>query len=220
MKKTGVVMITILSLAGWACSRPSIAGPAVPNADQDLQLPPDAGPQTTVLAGGCFWCTEAVFEQLQGVKEVVSGYAGGTPQTANYRDVSMGTTNHAEAIQIVYDPARISYGQLLRVFFSVAHDPTQLNRQGPDSGRQYRSAVFYKNDDEKRVAQAYIAQLEAAKLFERPIVTTLEPLTAFHLAEKSHQDFVRLNPDHPYVVRQALPKVKKVRRSYEGKVKP
>jgi len=172
-----------------------------------------------VFAGGCFWCTEAVFEQLDGVTSVVSGYAGGTKDTADYRAVSSGQTRHAEVIQVTYEPSRITYGQLLKVFFTIAHDPTQLNRQGPDSGTQYRSAIFYQSEDEKRVAQSYIDQLTAAKLFAKPIVTTLEPLDAFYPAEDDHQDYVKHNPANPYVVHHALPKVEKLRQKYpDGKV--
>ncbi len=167
-----------------------------------------------VFAGGCFWCTEAVFEQLDGVADVTSGYAGGTAADADYRTVSSGRTDHAEAIRITYDPARITYEKLLEVFFTVAHDPTQLNRQGPDTGRQYRSAVFYANDAEKAAAEAYIQKLQKSGKFDRPIVTTLEPLDAFYPAESYHQDYVRLHPGDPYVRINALPKVEKARQRF------
>jgi len=175
---------------------------------------------TAVFAGGCFWCVEAVFEQLAGVEEVVSGYAGGAKGDANYDDVSAGTTDHAEAVRVRYDPAKITYGQLLRVFLST-HDPTQLNRQGPDWGRQYRSAIFYASDDQKRVAQRYIDQLRGAKVFAKPIVTTLEPLGSqrFFVAEAYHQDYVRRNPGNAYVRRYALPKVKKARERFAEWIK-
>ena len=173
-----------------------------------------------VLAGGCFWCTEAVFERLHGVKDVVSGYAGGSAATADYRKVSAGQTEHAEVIEIRYDPKVISYGQLLRVFFSVAHDPTQLDRQGPDWGRQYRSAIFYANDEQKKVAEAYIAQLDAAKVFDKKIVTTLEKLEKFYSAEAYHQDYVKNNPREGYVVGNALPKVEKLTKSFPEMVDP
>jgi methionine-S-sulfoxide reductase len=169
--------------------------------------------KTAVLAGGCFWCTEAAFEQLAGVSDVTSGYAGGKRETANYRAVCGGDTGHAEAIRISYDPAKISYEQLLDVFFD-AHDPTQLNRQGADMGTQYRSAIFYASDDEKLAAEAKIAALTAAKKFPRPIVTTLEPLGEFFPAEDYHQDYARLNPDQPYIQGVSLPKVCKVREKH------
>ncbi|HZL87365.1 MAG TPA: peptide-methionine (S)-S-oxide reductase MsrA [Pirellulaceae bacterium] len=163
-----------------------------------------------VLAGGCFWCTEAAFEQLDGVLDVTSGYAGGTKETADYKTVCTGTTGHAEAIRITYDPAKISYGQLLDVFFD-AHDPTQLNRQGNDIGTQYRSAIFYASDAEKQAAVGKIKMLTDARKFPRPIVTTLEPLKEFYPAEDYHQDYARLNPDQPYIQAVSMPKVCKIR---------
>ena len=181
---------------------------------------PQAAVQTAVLAGGCFWCTEAVFEQLEGVKDVESGYAGDSAETANYEAVCTGSTNHAEAIRITYDPGKISYEELLKVFFTVAHDPTTLNRQGNDTGRQYRSAIFYAGDEQKRAAEAYIAKLKAEGTFSKPITTTLEPLTTFYSAEKYHQDYARLNPDQPYIKGQAQPKVEKVRKKFAEQVKP
>ncbi len=167
-----------------------------------------------VFAGGCFWCTEAVCERVRGVKNVVSGYAGGTADTADYRKVSAGSTDHAEVIEVTYDPNVISYGRLLQIFFSVAHDPTQLNRQGPDYGKQYRSAIFYANDEQKMVAEAYMAQLNAAGVFNKKIVTTLEKLDKFYPAETYHQDYVRNNPNQGYVVVNALPKVEKLKKAY------
>ena len=169
---------------------------------------------TAVVAGGCFWGIEAVFEHVKGVKEAVSGYAGGAAQTAKYEIVSTGTTGHAESVRITYDPAQISYGQLLKVFFSVAHDPTELNRQGPDVGTQYRSAIFYANDEQKRVAEAYIAQLDHAGVFSGPIVTRVDPLKAFYPAEGYHQDFLVLHPDYPYIVFNDLPKVANLKRLF------
>jgi peptide-methionine (S)-S-oxide reductase len=169
------------------------------------------GEQLAVLAGGCFWCVEAVFGQLEGVKSVTSGYSGGSAETADYETVCTGATNHAEAVSIRFDPAKISYGALLKVFFSVAHDPTQLNRQGADHGRQYRSAIFYANDEQKRVAEAYIQQLNTAGVFRRPIATRLEPLAAFYEAEAYHQDYAAQHPDQPYIAFNAAPKVEKVR---------
>jgi peptide-methionine (S)-S-oxide reductase len=174
-----------------------------------------------VLASGCFWCTEAVFEQLEGVKDVVSGYAGGAKETANYRAVCNGDTGHAECVRVTYEPAKISYGQLLRVFFAT-HDPTTKDRQGPDHGPQYRSAIFYANDEEKKVAAAYIKQLDAAKAFDHPIVTTLEPLKpgGFYEAELYHQNYAACNASNPYIRAQAIPKVRKVREKFKDQVKP
>jgi peptide-methionine (S)-S-oxide reductase len=179
----------------------------------DITAAPD-GDATVVLAGGCFWCTEAVYLQLDGVKEVTSGYAGGTADTANYEAVCSGTTNHAEAIRIRYDPRRISFGQILKVFFSTAHNPTELDRQGADRGRQYRSAIFYANDEQKRVADAYIRQLNSSRVFDAPIVTTLEPLEGFYQAEGYHQNYAARNPAQPYIAFTAAPKVEKLRTNF------
>jgi len=181
----------------------------------DSALVDKAGQARAVLAGGCFWCVEAVYKNLDGVSAVKSGYAGGSAETADYATVSSGTTNHAEAVEVVYDPSRISYGQILKVFFSIAHDPTQLNRQGPDTGRQYRSAIFYGDDEQKRVAQAYIDHLNEARVFDGPIVTEVVPLEAFFEAETYHQDYAARNPSNPYIVVNAQPKVRKLR-SYQA----
>jgi peptide-methionine (S)-S-oxide reductase len=167
-----------------------------------------------VLSGGCFWGVEAVFERLKGVSDVTSGYAGGSKAAAHYEMVSTGKTGHAESVQITYDPSIISYGRLLQVFFSVAHDPTQLNRQGPDEGTQYRSAIFYSSDEQKRVAEAYIQQLNQARAFKRPIVTQVTPLSAFYAAEDYHQDFIAHNPGNPYVVYNDLPKLEQLKKRY------
>ncbi|HEX2645350.1 MAG TPA: peptide-methionine (S)-S-oxide reductase MsrA [Thermoanaerobaculia bacterium] len=187
--------------------------------DPVLDLPAREGTQSAVLAGGCFWCTEAVFQEIEGVLGVTSGYAGGTPETADYQAVCSGRTGHAEAIEIHYDPSRVSYGQLLKVFFSVAHDPTQLNRQGADQGTQYRSAVFYHDDEEKRVAEAYIRQLNEARVYDKPIATTLEPLPAFYEAEAYHQDYAERNPMQPYILFTSAPKVAKLRKQYPERLK-
>ena len=188
--------------------------------DPALDLPAQAGgDRTAVLAGGCFWCTEAVFKELAGVRGVRPGYAGGTPETADYRTVCSGTTGHAEAIAITYDPDTISYGELLKVFFSVAHDPTQRNRQGNDRGPQYRSAVFVADEGEKRVVEAYIAQLDAAGVYPDPIVTTVEPLDAFYEAEEYHFDYAARNPGQPYVAHVSAPKVAKLRRTYPERLR-
>ena len=173
---------------------------------------------TAILAGGCFWCTEAAFEQLDGVLDVTSGYIGGSADTANYRAVCGGDTGHAEAIRITYDPAKISYDQLLDVFFD-AHDPTQLNRQGNDIGTQYRSAIFYASDEEKLAAEAKIRALNENRTFPRPIVTTLEPLGEFYPAEDYHQDYARNNPEQPYIQSVSMPKVCKVREKHAGLIR-
>jgi peptide-methionine (S)-S-oxide reductase len=169
---------------------------------------------TAVFAGGCFWGVEAVFEHLNGVASATSGYAGGTVASPSYEQVSAGDTGHAESVQVVFDPSRISYGQLLQVFFAVAHDPTQLNRQGPDVGTQYRSAIFYRNDQQRREAEAYVAQLRAAKTFSRPIVTRIEPLRAFYVAEAYHQNYMAQHPNQLYIVVNDRPKVEHLRTQF------
>lgn len=170
--------------------------------------------QTAVFAGGCFWGIEAVFEHLKGVKSAVSGYAGGSSSAPSYDEVSSGRTGHAEAVQVVYDPSVISYETLLHVFFSVAHDPTELNRQGPDVGTQYRSAIFYRDDDQKQTAEAYIRQLTTAKAFDRPIVTEVAPLRAFYPAEEYHQNYMARHPNSMYIVINDAPKVEHLRRQF------
>jgi len=197
----------------------SAAAATVPDPAIDVERPAAKAKQVAVFAGGCFWCTEAVFEQIAGVDKVISGYAGGDKKSAHYEMVSSGRTDHAEVIQITFDPARISYGQLLKIFFGVAHDPTQLNMQGPDHGRQYRSAIFYTDAEQKRVAEAYIKQLDEAKVFHKPIVTQVTELKAFYPAEEYHQDFVKRNPNHPYVVVNAIPKVQKTKKEFPALVK-
>jgi len=170
--------------------------------------------QTAVFAGGCFWGVEAVFEKLQGVTDVVSGFAGGSKATAHYEIVSLGTTGHAESVKITFDPSRITYGQLLTVFFEVAHDPTELNRQGPDEGTQYRSSIFYASEAQREAAQSYIHQLDAAKVFKRRIVTTVVLLEGFYPAEAYHQDFLRRNPTYPYIVFNDLPKLRHLEKAF------
>jgi peptide-methionine (S)-S-oxide reductase len=204
----------------FACARASVDFRTFPDPREDLKVDPSAGAQVMVLAGGCFWCTEGVFENTPGVNDVVSGYSGGTEQTANYEAVCTGATGHAEAVRIVYDPKKTTFGKLLKVFFSIAHDPTTLDRQGPDRGHQYRSAIFYASDDQKRVAEAYIRQLNDAKVFDAPIVTTLEPLKAFYPAEQYHQQFVQNNPMHPYILQQAMPKVEKAKKAAAAPTQP
>jgi peptide-methionine (S)-S-oxide reductase len=179
-----------------------------------------AGQQTAVLAGGCFWGMEAVFEHLNGVSDAVSGYAGGNGSTAQYERVSTGETGHAEAVKITYDPAKITYAQLLKVYFAVAHDPTELNRQGPDTGSQYRSAIFFTNADQQKVAQSYIDQLSKAHVFKAPIATQLSALKGFYAAEESHQNFIARNPSYPYVVVNDLPKLKQLQKQFPDLYKP
>jgi peptide-methionine (S)-S-oxide reductase len=203
-----VAIVLLVSRGGQAADATVVR---LPGAAYDIPATPNGELRTTVLAGGCFWGIEAVFEHVKGVTKVVSGYAGGTKETASYDKVSSGKTGHAEAVQITYDPAQVSYGTLLKVFFSVAHDPTQLNRQGPDVGPQYRSAIFYGSDEEKRAAEAYIAQLEQAKAFPRPIVTDVAPLDEFYPAEDYHQDYAVRNPTQPYIVIHDLPKVERLK---------
>jgi peptide-methionine (S)-S-oxide reductase len=166
-----------------------------------------SGLQKAVIAGGCFWGVQGVYQHLKGVKNVLSGYAGGDKSTADYEAVSGGDTGHAEAVEIVFDPSQVTYGQILQVFFSVAHDPTQLNRQGPDVGTQYRSAIFFANDTQRKIAEAYIAQLDKAGVFPRRIVTRVDPLRAFYAAEDYHQDYLLTHPAQPYIVIHDLPKV-------------
>jgi peptide-methionine (S)-S-oxide reductase len=188
-----------------------------PNLDTALAEAPQE--KVVVLAGGCFWCVEAVFKELRGVIAVRSGYAGDTSATANYRAVCSGRTNHAEAIEIRYDDSQTTLGQLLKIHFSVAHDPTQLDRQGNDMGRQYRSAIFYSDEEQKRISEAYIRQLNDAHIFHEPIVTTLEPLKEFYVAEDYHQDYAARNPLQPYIAYVAQPKVEKLKENFADRLK-
>jgi peptide-methionine (S)-S-oxide reductase len=206
-------VVLLAAFSSSAAALKPLPDPAVDAADSAR------GKQTAVLAGGCFWCTEAVFEEVKGVTKVISGYAGGTREQAHYEIVGAGKTDHAESIQITYDPSKISYGQLLKVFFGAAHDPTQLNRQGPDYGRQYRSEIFYSDDEQKKVAEAYIQQLTEAHVFDHPIVTKVEPLKAFYPAEGYHQDYVRNNPTNPYVMVNSRPKIEKLRKLFPDLLK-
>jgi peptide-methionine (S)-S-oxide reductase len=197
-----------------ACGAANATSVAIPDPVLDAPLASTKGEQTAVLAGGCFWGIEAVFEHVNGVTDVTSGYSGGAAETAHYEMVGSGETGHAESVRITYDPSRISYGQLLKVFFAVAHDPTELNRQGPDTGTQYRSAIFYSDDEQKRIAEAYIKQLNQAKVFERPIVTQVSKLDSFYQAENYHQDYAAQHPDDSYIVFNDLPKVANLRRQF------
>src|SRR5690348_15010088 len=187
---------------------------SVPPAKVDQALASTPGKETAVFAGGCFWGTQAVFERVKGVIHTTAGYAGGSPTTATYDQVTSETTGHAESVEVIYDPSKITYGQLLRIFFSVAHDPTQLDRQGPDIGSSYRSAIFYVGDDQKRIANAYISQLDDAKLFQRRIVTEVTPLKGFYRAEDYHQDYALHNPQNPYIQVCDRPKIEALKRQF------
>jgi peptide-methionine (S)-S-oxide reductase len=202
-------VLLIVPVCAIARSKVAFPDPAI-----DIPASAAQGKQTAVLAGGCFWGVEAVFEHLKGVTDVVSGFAGGDKSTAHYETVSTGKTGHAESVKITYNPAQITYGQLLKVYFSVAHNPTELNRQGPDTGTQYRSAIFYMNDDQKKVAEAYIQQLENAKVFSRPIVTQVVPFQGFYAAESYHQHYLDRNPTSPYIMYNDLPKLAQLKKQY------
>jgi peptide-methionine (S)-S-oxide reductase len=187
---------------------------AVPAPSGKAVLASTANTATVVLAGGCFWGVQGVFQHTQGVLQAVSGYAGGKADSATYSMVSSGTTGHAEAVQVTYDPRKISYGQILQIYFSVAHDPTQLNRQGPDHGTQYRSAIFTASDEQAQATRAYIAQINAAKVFSAPIVTQVTPLQGFYRAEDYHQDYATLHPNQPYIAYNDLPKISNLQKMY------
>ena len=211
-----VVIPVVLVLFGArltsGASRPLDEPVAAPSLDSPLAT--DAAEDTAVFAGGCFWGVEAVFEHVKGVTSVISGYAGGNVANPSYEQVSSGDTGHAESVQVVYNPSQVSYGKLLQIFFSVAHDPTQLNRQGPDHGTQYRSAIFYRNAQQQQVAESYIKQLTAAKTFPRPIVTQVARLRAFYAAEAYHQDYLEHHPNQLYIVINDKPKVEALRKQF------
>jgi peptide-methionine (S)-S-oxide reductase len=204
LRRAGLISL-VASLTLGAASLP---GPAVDENRSEKKS------ETAVFAGGCFWGVQAVFDAVKGVTSSVSGYAGGSKATAHYDMVGTGTTGHAESVQITFDPSQISFGQLLKIYFSVAHDPTELNRQGPDEGTQYRSEIFYTTDEQKRVAEAYIQQLNAAKVFRKPIVTKVAPLPAFYQAEEYHQNYVARNPHQPYVAYNDIPKLVNLREEF------
>jgi peptide-methionine (S)-S-oxide reductase len=216
----GIALALIVGLVAWTALRalgsrpPETPKTPFPAPAVDRPLTDAKGKQTAVLAGGCFWGIQAVFQQLKGVSSVTSGYSGGYVKSPSYQSVSMGVTGHAETVSITYDPSQISYGQLLMVFFSVAHDPTQWNRQGPDTGSQYRSVIFYADEEQKRIAEAYIAQLDAAKIYSRKIVTKVESFKAFYPAEGYHQDYLKNNPDNPYIVYNDLPKLENLKKEF------
>jgi peptide-methionine (S)-S-oxide reductase len=227
-----LLILSIVSLLAVAYGVPHLifsspAADSAPVAMAALKIDPPVdisaakvkGEQTIVLAGGCFWGVEAVFEHLKGVANVVSGYSGGAEATANYDTVSTGMTGHAEAVKITYDPTQISYGQLLKIYFLIAHDPTQVNRQAPDSGTQYRSAIFFTNPDQQQVATAYIDTLNKAHVFKEPIATQIVPLTKFYAAEDHHQNFIDRNPTQGYIVRFDLPKLAQLRQQFPTLIK-
>jgi len=207
--RLSLVLGVFLSFLACAGSQ----GP-IPPPNEDQPLAKSSGKQTAVFAGGCFWGTQAVFERVKGVVSTAAGYAGGSAITATYKQVITETTGHAESVEVVYDPSRITYGTLLRIYFSVAHDPTQLNRQGPDVGTSYRSSIFYADETQKRIANAYIAQLDAAKVFPKPIVTQVAPLQGFYRAEDYHQDYALKNPDNPYIEVCDLPKISALKKQF------
>ncbi|HVU46707.1 MAG TPA: peptide-methionine (S)-S-oxide reductase MsrA [Terracidiphilus sp.] len=203
------VAVLLFAWKGNAATRQPVPPPA-----EDLPLATASGSATAVFAGGCFWGTQSVFERVKGVVATTAGYAGGTAATATYAQVTTETTGHAESVRVVYDPSKITYGTLLRIFFSVAHDPTQLNQQGPDIGPSYRSAIFYLNNDQRRIAAAYIAQLDRANVFRQRIVTELSPLKGFYSAEDYHQDYALHNPDNPYILVCDRPKIEALRKQF------
>lgn len=202
----GAAMLAAVAVASWQSA--GIAGEeAVVIPAPTVDEKPSSGLEKAVFAGGCFWGVQGVFQHVKGVTNAVSGYSGGAADTAHYEMTSSGTTGHAESVEVTYDPSKVTYGQLLHVYFSVAHNPTELNYQGPDSGTQYRSTIFYASDEQKKIAVSYIAQLDKAKVYSAPIVTTLEAFKAFYPAEDYHQDFLTLNPTYPYIVYNDLPKI-------------
>jgi peptide-methionine (S)-S-oxide reductase len=201
-------------VAVTACNAKASPSTAVPAPAVDSPRASAPGRQSIVVSGGCFWGVQAVFQHVKGVIKATSGYAGGSAKTADYETVSTGETGHAESVEIVYDPSQITYGELLRVFFSVAHDPTQLNRQGPDEGTQYRSSIFYANDEQKTIAEAYIAQLDQAKVFSQRIVTQVVPLKGFYAAEAYHQNYAELHPNQPYIMFNDAPKVEHLKQEF------
>jgi peptide-methionine (S)-S-oxide reductase len=210
--------LLLLPLLAIAALPARSAEPAVtiPAPARDITAPADGGLQTVVLAGGCFWGVQAVYQHTKGVTQAVSGYAGGDKKTAQYEMVGTGRTGHAESVQVTFDPSQISYGKILQIYFSVAHNPTELNEQGPDSGTQYRSEIFYADDQQKQVAEAYIAQLNDAHVFRKPVVTQVGSLPGFYPAEDYHQDFAVLHPTYPYIVFNDLPKVDNLKRIFPG----
>ncbi len=222
----GLALVLIVGLVAWTAVRALSSRPAeapkmpFPAPAIDAPLAAAKSQQTAVLAGGCFWGIQAVFEHVKGVSSVTSGYAGGYVKSPSYESVSMGLTGHAETVRTTYDSSKITYGQILMVYFSVAHDPTQWNRQGPDTGSQYRSLILYTNEEQKRIAQAYIAQLDSVKVYSRSIVTKVEPFQAFYAAESYHQDYLKNNLDNPYIVYNDLPKLENLKKVFPALYRP
>jgi len=208
------VIVAVLALFVWMRHSGASAVTVIPDPAVDEMLAAQKGEATVVVSGGCFWGIQAVFEHVKGVTRATSGYSGGTVKDPDYEQVSSGATGHAESVEIVYDPSKVTLGQLLKVFFSVAHDPTELNRQGPDSGTQYRSLIFFSNAEQRRIAQAYVDQLNQAKVFSGPIVTQIVPLEAFYQAEDYHQDYAAHHPDNPYIATFDLPKVRHLQQEF------
>ncbi len=199
----------LLASTAFAAGKPSI-----PPISSDVPLAAKPGKETAVFAGGCFWGVQSVFQRVKGVLSTKAGYSGGAAKTATYKQVITETTGHAESVEVTYDPSRITYGQLLRIYFSVVHDPTELNRQGPDVGTSYRSAIFYTNEEQQRLAKEYIAQLDREKVFPKPIVTEVTPLKAFYRAEDYHQDYAYYNPDNPYIQVCDRPKIEALKQQF------
>jgi len=222
----GLALILIVGLIAWTAVRALGSRPPeppklpFPAPAMDAPLAAAKSQQTAVLAGGCFWGIQAVFEHVKGVSSAISGYAGGHVKSPSYESVSMGVTGHAETVSITYDPSQVTYGQLLMVYFSVAHDPTQWNRQGPDTGSQYRSVIFFTSEEQKHIAEAYLAQLDAAKVYSRKIVTAVEPYKAFYPAEDYHQDYLKNNPSNPYIVYNDLPKLENLKKVFPTLYQP
>src|SRR5271154_4122376 len=208
------VLLAVLALFLWTRHNHASAATIIPDPTVDETLAAQKGQETVVVAGGCFWGIQAVFQHVKGVTSATSGYAGGTVKDPDYELVSSGETGHAESVKIVYDPSQVSYGELLRVFFSVALDPTELNRQGPDEGTQYRSLIFYGNEEQKRIAEAYIAQRDQAKVFSRPIVTQVVALQKFYPAEGYHQNYFTQHPNEPYIMYNDAPKVANLKKEF------
>jgi peptide-methionine (S)-S-oxide reductase len=208
------VLLAVLALFLWTRHNATSAATVIPDPAVDETLAAQKGQATIVVSGGCFWGIQAVFQHVKGVIRATSGYSGGTVKNPDYEQVSSGATGHAESVEVVYDPSKITLGQLLKVFFSVAHDPTELNRQGPDTGTQYRSIIFFSNSDQQRIAQAYVDQLNQAKVFARPIVTEIVPLKAFYRAEDYHQNYATVHPNDPYIVMCDAPKLKNLQQQF------
>ncbi|MGB7284986.1 MAG: peptide-methionine (S)-S-oxide reductase MsrA [Candidatus Acidiferrum sp.] len=213
-----VLIIAGVGVLAWATAKPndgrSNAKAAFPKPAVDAALAPAKSQETGVVSGGCFWGIQGVFQHVRGVVSATSGYSGGAASTAHYEEVSTGETGHAESVKIVFDPSQISYGQLLMIFFSVAHNPTELNYQGPDHGTQYRSSVFYTNDEQEKIAEAYVAQLDGAKVYSQPIVTKVVPLQGFYPAEDYHQNYLKLHPYEPYIMINDLPKITSLKKEF------